>query len=78
MSWRMDDLNRLIETIETAAKKEGLPTLSKRSGVPYTTLIDWQKTGWRPKAIVTLEKIAAAAARCPANDLDTLPQSEAA
>lgn len=61
MSLRMDAFDKVIETIATAADAEGLPALSKRSGVPYTTLIDWQKAGWRPKAIQTFEKVAAAA-----------------
>lgn len=78
MSWRMEDLSPLIATIATAAKAEGLPSLSKRSGVPYTTLIDWERAGWRPKSIQTFEKIAKAAALVAANDPDALPHSEAA
>lgn len=73
----MDDLNRIIAVIATAAENEGLPALAKRSGVPYTTLIDWQRAGWRPQAIVKFEKVARAAAAVAAND-DASPASEAA
>lgn len=72
----MTDLARIIRTIEAAAEAEGLPSLSKRSGVPYTTLRDWQKDGWRPKALQTFERVAEAAAAVPAND--AAPQAEAA
>lgn len=72
----MDDLNRIIAVIETAAESEGLPALAKRSGVPYTTLIDWQRAGWRPQAIVKFEKVAQAAATVAANDAS--PDAEAA
>jgi hypothetical protein len=72
----MTDLASIIRAIETAAEAEGLPSLSKRSGVPYTTLRDWQKDGWRPKAVQTFERVARAAASLPAND--TAAQAEAA
>ena len=56
----MHDLDRLIDTINVAAETEGLPALARRSGVPYTTLIDWQRAGWKPKAVRTLERLAVA------------------
>lgn len=56
----MHDLDRLIDTINVAAATEGLPALARRSGVPYTTLIDWQRAGWKPKAVRTLERLAIA------------------
>lgn len=64
----MQDLDRIIQTIAVAADNDGLPALARRSGIPYTTLIDWQKAGWRPRAVVTLERLAEAAAATPAND----------
>ena len=30
-------------------------------GDPVTAALDWQRAGWRPKAVRTLEKIASAA-----------------
>lgn len=72
----MHDLDRIIQAIAVAADSAGLPELARRSGIPYTTLIDWQKAGWRPRSVVTLERLAEAATKKPAND--TLPQSEAA
>lgn len=72
----MDDLTPIIDVIAKAAKAEGLPSFAKRTGVPYTTLIDWERAGWRPKAIVTFERIAKAASKVAAND--SLPHSEAA
>ena len=72
----MTDLATIIQKIETAAEAEGLSSFAKRSGVPYTTLRDWQKDGWRPKAVQTFERLAQAASEVPAND--PLPQSEAA
>lgn len=56
----MTEITALITRIRNVADEDGLPALSQRSGVPYTTLMDWQRAGWRPKAIRTLEKIAAA------------------
>lgn len=73
----MTHVDAAIRDIQAAAEKDGLPALSKRSGVPYTTLVDWQRAGWRPKAVATLEKLALAARASPAND-DALPHSEAA
>lgn len=72
----MTDLASIIRSIETAAEVEGLPSLAKRSGVPYTTLRDWQKDGWRPKSLQTFERVAKAASTLPAND--ARPQAEAA
>lgn len=72
----MEDLDRILGVIAHAANSEGLPSLSRRSGVPYTTLIDWQKASWRPRAVATLERLAQAAATLPAND--DAPASEAA
>ena len=60
-----------IDVVKRAAEAEGLPAFARRSGVPYTTLRDWQRAGWRPSAVATLEKLIDAAN-------DTLPQSEAA
>lgn len=68
----MEDLSPIIEAIAKAAKAEGLPSLSKRSGVPYTTLIDWERAGWRPKGIRTFERIAKAVA---ANDATTAAEA---
>ena len=74
---RMTEIASILDRIQQAADGDGLPSLAQRSGVPYTTLLDWQRAGWRPKAIRTLERIAAAVddAR-PAND--ARPQGEAA
>ncbi|EGF96763.1 hypothetical protein [Brevundimonas diminuta] len=72
----MNHVTTALTEIERAAKAEGLAALSRRSGVPYTTLIDWQKAGWRPRAVATLERLAHAAAAIPAND--DAPASEAA
>jgi hypothetical protein len=63
------DVDSIIRSIEQAVEEQGLPELSKRSGVPYTTLRDWQKAGWRPRAVEVLEKLAAASE--PANDVST-------
>lgn len=68
------DVDSIIRSIEQAAAEQGLPELSKRSGIPYTTLRDWQKVGWRPRAIEVLGKLAAASE--PANDVT--PDAEAA
>jgi hypothetical protein len=69
------DVDSIIRAIEQAADEQGLPELSKRSGIPYTTLMDWRRHGWRPRAVQVLERLAEAAK--PAND-DPLPHSEAA
>ena len=67
----MTSIADAINDVKRAAETEGLSSLSRRSGVPYTTLIDWQRAGWRPKAVTTLEKLAAVAN-------DSSPHSEAA
>lgn len=72
----MNSVTNALADIQRAAETEGLPALARRSGVPYTTLIDWQKAGWRPRAVATLERLAAAAAATPAND-DELPAEAA-
>lgn len=72
----MNAVTLALADIQRTADAEGLPALARRAGVPYTTLIDWQKAGWRPRAVATLERLAEAAATAPAND--TAPQSEAA
>lgn len=64
----MNSVTNALTDIQRAAETEGLPALARRSGVPYTTLIDWQKAGWRPRAVATLERLAEAAAATPAND----------
>lgn len=68
------DVDSIIQSIEQAAEEQGLPELAKRSGIPYTTLMDWRRAGWRPRAVQVLERLALAAS--PAND--TTPHSEAA
>lgn len=55
----MSEITSILTRIQQAADDSGLPSLAQRSGVPYTTLLDWQRAGWRPKAVRTLEKIAA-------------------
>jgi hypothetical protein len=35
--------------------------LADITGIPYTTLVDWRKANWRPKAVETLEKLSLAA-----------------
>lgn len=60
-----------IDDVKRAAEAEGLSAFARRTGVPYTTLRDWQRAGWRPAAVTTLEKLVEAAN-------DTLPESEAA
>lgn len=73
----MSEIATILDRIQQAADGGGLPSLAQRSGVPYTTLLDWQRAGWRPKAVRTLEKIAAAIDDAsPANDAQ--PQGEAA
>lgn len=72
----MNAVTDTLKAIETAAAVEGLPAFSRRAGVPYTTLIDWQRAGWRPRAVATLEKLADAAMSLPAND--NTSKSEAA
>ena len=72
----MTEIASILERIQQAADDSGLPSLAQRSGIPYTTLLDWQRAGWRPKAVRTLEKIAAAVDAEAAND--TPPQEAAA
>jgi len=50
-----------IYTIQKAAKKVKLTELARRSGVPYTTLRDWEKKGWRTPHIDAFEDVAKAA-----------------
>lgn len=57
----MTDVARAIEAIEKAAEKVGLPELSRRANVPYTTVAEWRAKGYRPKIIETFEKLTSAA-----------------
>lgn len=57
----MNEISRAIESIDAKAKAIGLPELARRSGVAYTTLIDLQKRGFRPRSVAILEKLAEAA-----------------
>lgn len=58
----MSQIARAIERIQAVGSADrALPELAKQSGVPYTTLVDWRSKNWRPKAVVTLERIAQAA-----------------
>lgn len=58
----MTDVSRTILQIQRAVSEVGLPAFSRMSGVPYTTLVHWEKHGFRPKVLSTFEKLAAAAA----------------
>lgn len=64
----MTDVTLAIEQIRIAAKAHGLPELARVSGIPYTTLVDWDKADWRPRSVKTLERLATAAATLPAPD----------
>lgn len=57
----MAQLALTIQRIAVIGERIGLAKLSRVSGVPYTTLVDWKASGWRPRAVQTLEKLAAAA-----------------
>lgn len=58
----MIDVAHAIRAIEAAVEQVGLAEFARRAAVPYTTAVDWREKGWRPKAVETLEKLAAAAA----------------
>lgn len=73
----MNQIEAAVRSIKRAAETEGLPAFARRAGVPYTTLVDWQKAGWKPKAVTTLERLALAAAVGRAANDDTAT-SEAA
>lgn len=57
----MSKVSQTISLIAAAVERHGLPAFSRASNVPYTTLLHWQKHGYRPKVIDTFEKLAAAA-----------------
>lgn len=73
----MNQIDAAVRSIKKAAEAEGLPAFAKRAGVPYTTLVDWQKAGWKPKAVATLERLTQAAAATEAAN-DDAATSEAA
>lgn len=57
----MSQIATALERIAAAAKAQGLPRFAERAGVPYTTVFEWSKADWRPKAVQTLEKLSDAA-----------------
>jgi len=59
----MSDVTQTIDAIREAVSEMGLPAFSRFAGVPYTTLLHWEKSGFRPKVISTFEKLADAARR---------------
>lgn len=73
----MNQIDAAICSIKKAAEAEGLPAFAKRAGVPYTTLVDWQKAGWKPKAVTTLERLTQAAAVAEAANDDTATEKAA-
>lgn len=64
-----------------AATRGGLTRLSERSGVPYTTLKDWERRGFRPPAVDAFERVAEAAtaieAAAEADQADPQPSAAA-
>lgn len=59
----MSEIAKTIEQIQSVNAEIGTKEFSRISGVPYTTLIDMAKKGFRPKAISTLEKLERSAAQ---------------
>lgn len=57
----MTDVSTAIDRIEAAAKSGGLPALAKAADVPYSTAAELRGKGWRTRAVVTIEKLSAAA-----------------
>jgi len=57
----MNELEQAIQRIDQVADAIGLPELAREAEIPYTTAADWKARGWRPKSIVTFEKLVAAA-----------------
>ena len=73
----MSKVGDIVASIRAAAERRGLAEFSRQSGVPYTTLIDWQKRNWIPRSVEALERLAEAA-DLPETANDTSPSSEAA
>lgn len=62
----MSNVDLTIAKIAAAVERLGVPAFSKASNVPYTTLLDWRRCGYRPDVVKTFEKLAAAAERAEA------------
>lgn len=58
----------VISRITKAIKARGAPAFARDAGIPYTTLRDWQKRGFCPSGLDTLEKITRAAEEVLAGD----------
>lgn len=57
----MSHVSQTVARIQQAAGANRLAELARRARVPYTTLVNWRDQGWRPRAVVTLERLEAAA-----------------
>lgn len=59
----MSDLTQAIDRISKVEAEIGLAELAREADIPYTTAADWKARGWRPKTVVTLERLLEAAER---------------
>lgn len=57
----MTKVAQTIALIASAVDRMGAPAFSRASEVPYTTLLDWRRCGYRPDVVKTFEKLALAA-----------------
>lgn len=56
-------ISEVRDAIRAAVDEMGLPAFSRSSGVPYTTIIHWKKSDYRPESVTIFEKLADAAQR---------------
>lgn len=59
----MSDLTQAINRIIEVEAAIGLAELAREADIPYTTAADWKARGWRPKTVITLERLIEAAER---------------
>lgn len=62
----MSSVAQTIALIASAVDRMGAPAFSRASDIPYTTLLDWRRCGYRPDVVNTFEKLAVAAERAEA------------